>query len=117
MKKVYIKKSLEECLTEAFKNNAIITSDGLSSDEFIFVRNAKAYYEDGGCLGSYSETCEFLSRSSWASRCDWFVIGYITLEEKAAIDKLDPSVWIRGRVKEEVENVLNLDEDQTEKER
>lgn len=109
MKKVYIKKSLKECLTEAFENNAIITSDGLSSDEFIFVRNAKAYYEDGGCLGPFSETCGFLSSSGWAVRHEWFIIGYMTPEEKSAIDNLGGSAWIRLCVKEEVEKILGID--------
>lgn len=115
MEKVCIKKSLKECLTEAFKNNAIITSDGLFSDEFIFVRNAKAYYEDGGCLGSFSETCDFLSRSGWAVRHEWFIIGYMTPEEKSAIDNLSESVWRRLCVKEEVEKILGINDPIIEK--
>lgn len=85
MNKVSIEKSMKECLLEAFKNNAIITSDGLSNNEFIHVCNHKAYYEDGGCLGTFSETNELLNSQDWTHNHRWYVIGYLTEDEIKAI--------------------------------
>lgn len=88
MNKVKEEKELKDCITEAFERNAIITSDGLSADEFIFVSNLKAFYEDGACLGGYHETLEFLNSMEWVHRYDWYVIGYLDNSEITRINEL-----------------------------
>ena len=37
MNRIRLQKSMKECLQEAFKKNAVISSDGLSDNEFILV--------------------------------------------------------------------------------
>lgn len=103
------KKSMKECLIEAFKNNAIISSDGLDGDEFILVINGKAYYEDGGCLGSFLEAIEILK--PWGYNYQWFVIRYLTNDEVKNIKLMKNKLIINSqylRFKEELNDLLNL---------
>ncbi len=83
-----IEKSMKECLLEAFQNNAIITSDGLEETEFIHVCEHKAYYEDGCCLGTFSEAYALLNSQNWTHRYKWYIIRYLTEDEIIAIKKL-----------------------------
>lgn len=95
MNKVHIEKSMKECLLEAFKNNAIISSDGLGSAEFIHVYQHKAYYEDGGCLGNFDDALELLNSQEWTHTHKWFIIGYLTEDEIRAISDMrsNPRVY------------------------
>ena len=108
MHKVEIEKSMKECLFEAFKNNAIITSDGLSATEFIHVCNHKAYYEDGGCLGYHSEAYELLNSQEWAHSHKWYIIGYLDEGEVKAIKKLreDLRVYESNRFERKLNEIL-----------
>lgn len=108
MNTVILKNSMKECLLQAFKNNAIITSDGLSKDEFIHVCEHKAYYEDGGCLGSFSEANEFLQSQDWTHRYDWYIIGYLTEEEVEAIRVMRKKPRIYENYKEELNKILKI---------
>lgn len=83
-----IEKPMYECLLEAFKDKALITSDGLAEDEFIYSYGGKAYYEDGACLGSFSETRELLSSQQWTRTHDWYVIGHLTEEDILKIKEM-----------------------------
>ena len=83
-----IKKSMKDCINAAFTEHAIVTSDGLNDGELIFVANGKAYYEDGGCLGSRCETLDLLNSMEWARKYEWYVIGYMTKEEYKQIKQL-----------------------------
>ena len=108
MNKVKIEKSMHDCLLEAFKNNAVITSDGLGSAEFIHVCNHKAYYEDGGCLGSFCEAHELLDSQDWTHNHKWYVIGYLTEEEINAIKDMrkHTRVWESAWFEKELNRIL-----------
>ena len=101
---------MKECLFEAFKNNAVITSNGLSSSEFIHVCEHKAYYEDGGCLGSFSETIELLNSQEWTRKYKWFIIGYMSDNEICAIKHLRKTYkYCYNTIYEkELKNILSL---------
>ena len=117
MNKVCIEKSMKECLFDAFKNNAIITSDGLGTTEYIHVCNHKAYYEDGGCLGTFSETNEFLNTQDWTHNHKWFVIGYLTEEEVKTIETIrkNPRIYESCyRYEKELNNILHIEVDEKE---
>lgn len=109
MRQVRIEKTLYECLFEAFKNNAIITSDGLASNEFIHTCNGKAYYEDGGCLGSLSEANELLSSQGWANEHKWYIIGYLEEKEIQAIKDMrnKPKVYDSFSYEEEINKIIS----------
>lgn len=115
MKKVRIEKPIKECLREAFKNKAVITSDALEPTEFIYVRGRRAYYEDGGCLGSFCEAHEYLSSQRWANN-KWFIIGYMSEDEIQAIKELENlnrtlnKAWDGDWLKKEIMNILNMEE-------
>lgn len=109
MKQVRIEKPMTECLLEAFKNNAIITSDGLSEGEFIHVCGGKAYYEDGGYLGYFSETNEILSLQDWTHNHKWYIIGYLDEQEVRAIKEMrkNPMVYREFCYEEKLKEILN----------
>lgn len=86
--KIRIEKPMHDCLYEAFKNNAVITSDGLNSDEFIYVYKHRAYYEDGCCLGTFSETNELLNSQNWTHNHKWYIIGYLTHESIKELERI-----------------------------
>ena len=111
MNKVNIEKSMRDCLLEAFKNNAIITSDGLSDGEFIHVCNHRAYYEDGGYLGTFSETLDLLKSQEWTHTHKWFIIGYLTSDEVNAIRDIinDPNIYDSSRYQKELNKVLGVE--------
>lgn len=110
MNKHYIEKPMRECLLEAFKNGAIITSDGLEPDEYIHVSGHKAYYEDGGCLGSFSATNELLESQIWTNNHKWYIVSYMTEEEKKAVKEIHASkeIILKGSMKEELKKILHL---------
>lgn len=91
MEKVYKKMTMRECLTEAFTKNAIVSSDGLSADQFIYVSSDVAYYEDNGRLGFISKAYHFLDSMEWTHRHEWYVIGYMTDDEVRAIKEMRTS--------------------------
>lgn len=105
MNRIRLQKSMKECLQEAFKKNAVISSDGLSDNEFILVINGKAYFEDGCCLGSYSRTFEVLASQEWTKRYPWYVIGYMNEEEVTFLresmkkPRCYESVWLEQQIK------------------
>lgn len=109
MKQVMIEKTMKECLLEAFKNNAVITSDGLSQDEFIYVCGHEAYYEDGACLGYFLKVCEFLNSQDWTHSHKWYIIGYMTENEMKGIKELRKNLRLRdGTYKQELIRILGM---------
>lgn len=112
MVNVKIEKPMKECIFEAFEKSAIISSDGLEPDEYIFVCNGKAYYEDGGCFGTFWATRNFLKSQEWANKHKWFIIGYMEPDEVKEIERLmevDP-VHSRLDYKEELSKILGFSE-------
>ena len=109
MTRVMIEKTIEECLLEAFKNNAVITSDGLAQDEFIHVYNGEAYYEDGCCLGYFQKANSFLHSQDWTHNHKWYIIGYLTEEEVKIIKELRRNLRLRdGTYKQELFRILGI---------
>lgn len=110
MKKVRIEKPMTECLEQAFKHNAIITSDGLGSAEFIHTCKGKAYYEDGGCLGYFSETNALLNSQEWTHNYKWYIIGYLDKQEIQAIKDMrnNPRVYESFWYEKELNKILNI---------
>lgn len=110
MKKVRIEKPMTECLLEAFKHNAIITSDGLGSAEFIHTCKGKAYYEDGGCLGYFSEANALLDSQEWTHNYKWYIIGYLDKQEIQAIKDMrnNPRVYESFWYEKELNKILNI---------
>ena len=113
MKKVRIEKPMKDCLREAFKNKAVITSEILEPSEFIYVSQCNAYYEDGGCLGSFCEANEYLSAQSWANNYKWYIIGYMSEDEIQTIKELRKQnrTWDGDWLEKEVKAVLGIEED------
>lgn len=119
MKRVMIEKTMEECLLEAFKNNAVITSDGLAQDEFIHVYNGEAYYEDGCWLGYFQKANSFLHSQDWVHSHKWYIIGYMTEEEIKAIKELRKNLKLRDDTyKQELIKFLGMSaQDQSKEEK
>ena len=89
MKKIHKEMPMKECLRLMFRsNNIIISSDGLASNEFIFVYGCKAYYEDGGCLGSFTKTMDILDSQEWTHTHKWYIAGILNNDEVEAINDM-----------------------------
>ena len=80
--------SMKDCIFAAFHDKAVITSDGLAPDEFIYVFRHKAYYEDGCCLGSYSKTLELLNSQEWTHNYNWWIFAYLEDDDEKDIEEL-----------------------------
>lgn len=96
MNKVYTERLLPECVKQMFENSAVITSDGLNHSEFIYVCDGEAFYEDGCCLGTFSETLNLLQSQDWANLHKWYVIGYLTDVEEVIIRRLLKQLRAKG---------------------
>ena len=77
--------AIEKCITE----NALITSDKLSSDESIHFYKGALYYEDGCRIGfNLSSGIQFLHDQEWTKDAKWYLVTYLTPEQEKAIADL-----------------------------
>lgn len=111
MDRVYKKMNMEECLREAFNKNAIISSDGLSADQFIYVSNDIAYYEDNGRLGRFGEAYNLLDSMEWTHGHEWYVLGYMTDDDVRAIKEMRtrPRAYDSDWVIQQLGEILGVD--------